>query len=121
MSAERQAEGTREGTAGFAVLDDKGRISLPKALRATLGLHAGSPVAYIALADTILLVPQDEHLTALAERATRALATAGITLDDFLDNVPRAREEVVTEAYGPTFLRDLEQRYAPHDTDEPTR
>ena len=74
MSAQRHRESTAEpGTAGFAVLDDKGRISLPKPLRGALGLHAGSTLAYIGLNEMILLIPQDEQLGTLMDRAAATL------------------------------------------------
>ena len=120
MSAQRHRESPVEpGTAGFAVLDDKGRISLPKPLRGALGLHAGSTVAYIRLNDMILLIPQDEQLAALMDRAAAALEAAGITVEDFLANLPAAREDVVNEAYGEEFMQDLERRYGSTRDGEP--
>jgi AbrB family looped-hinge helix DNA binding protein len=114
MSAPRRSESVAEpDTAGFAVLDDKGRISLPKPLRGALGLQAGSAIAYIRLNDMILLIPQDEQLTALMIRASAALEAAGITAEDFLANVPAARDAVVSEAYGEEFMQDLERRHGP--------
>jgi three-Cys-motif partner protein len=121
MSAQRHRESPGEpGTAGFAVLDDKGRISLPKPLRGALGLHAGSAVAYIRFEEMILLIPQDEHLAVLMERAVAALEAAGITVDDFLANLPAARDDVVHEAYGEEFMQDLltkEDRVMPRLSD----
>ena len=120
MSAQRHRESPAEpSTAGFAVLDDKGRISLPKPLRGALGLHAGSTVAYIRLNDMVLLIPQDEQLTALMDRAAAALEAAGITVEDFLANLPAARDDVVNEAYGAGFMQDLERRYGPKRDGEP--
>ena len=120
MSAQRHRESPGElGTAGFAVLDDKGRISLPKPLRGALGLHAGSTVAYVRLNDMVLLIPQDEQLAALMDRAAAALQAAGITVEDFLANLPTARDDVVNEAYGEEFMQDLERRYGPKRDGEP--
>ena len=120
MSAQRYSESVAEPeTAGFAVLDDKGRISLPKPLRGALGLRAGSAIAYIRLSDMVLLIPQDEQLAALMDRASTALHAAGITAEDFLANLPGARDEVVREAYGEEFLQDLERRYGPTRDAEP--
>lgn len=121
MNAQRHTESAAEpDTAGFAVLDDKGRISLPKPLRGALGLRAGSAIAYIRLRDMILLIPQDEQLAALMDRASATLEAAGITVDDFLANLPAARDAVVREAYGEEFLQDLDRRYGPARHTEPT-
>lgn len=119
MGAERDRDTSQKtAKAGFAILDDKGRISLPKPLRHAFGLGAGSSVAYVALGDMILLVPQDAHMAALTERASRALEGSGITVDDFLTNLPRARADVVADAYGDGFLEDLERRHGAPDTAE---
>lgn len=37
---------------------------------------------------------------------------AGITVDDLLEGLDQAREEVVTEHYGTDFLDELERRAA---------
>ncbi|HEY7834989.1 MAG TPA: hypothetical protein VIG30_15545 [Ktedonobacterales bacterium] len=55
---------------------------------------------------------EDEHLTVLFERAALALALSGLTAQDFLDDLPAARAEVVTEAYPAEFLRELERLQA---------
>jgi AbrB family looped-hinge helix DNA binding protein len=94
---------------GFGTVDEKGRISLPKSVRGALGIESGSAVAYIVLDGVLMVVPQDEHLAALMERAAQALAAAGVTAGDLLEELPAARAEVVTEAYGAEFLREMEQ------------
>lgn len=43
---------------GFATVDDKGRISLSKPVRAALGVEAGSSMAYIVLDGALLLTPR---------------------------------------------------------------
>jgi bifunctional DNA-binding transcriptional regulator/antitoxin component of YhaV-PrlF toxin-antitoxin module len=92
---------------GFGTVDEKGRISLSKPVRGALGVQAGSSVAYIVLDGALLVVPQDEHLATLMDRA--ALAAAGMSAQDLLDELPAARAEVVTEAYGAEFVRELER------------
>lgn len=112
LEATMSEKATHPGAGGFAVLDDKGRLPLPQELRDALGLHAGSAVACILLNGMILLLPQDREMVELMEHTVRALKEAGITAQDFLDNLPKAREEVMIEAYGEEFVRDLERRYA---------
>ncbi len=51
-----------ETTSGFAVLDDKGRLPVAKALRDALGLKPGSSVAYVLIDGLLLIIPQDEQL-----------------------------------------------------------
>ena len=97
--------------AGFSVIDEKGRISLPKRLRQLLGAEPGSSIAYIALDHALLLIPQDAHLAHLQRRAHEALAGGGLTLQDLLDDLPQARAAVAAESYGEEFLRNLERHY----------
>jgi AbrB family looped-hinge helix DNA binding protein len=108
-------------TGGFATVDEKGRISLPKQVRRELGVQAGSSVAYVLLNHTLLIIPQDEHLAALSKHATETLAAAGLTVDDLLDELPAARDQVMRELYGPDFIQELERMWqAQHagDVDE---
>jgi AbrB family looped-hinge helix DNA binding protein len=111
---------TDEGsvTRGFATVDEKGRIALPKHVRAELGVHAGSSVAYVLLDHALLLIPQDEYLAALSQHAADAIASAGLTVEDLLDELPAARADVMREMYSPDFLRELEQMWqAQHATE----
>jgi antitoxin PrlF len=100
------------GGGGFAVVDDKGRLSLPKPVRSALGLDAGASVAWIALSGAVLLVPQDQHLSDLAARAQAALAAAGLSVDDVLAELPAARAEIVEETYGPEFIEEIARAHA---------
>lgn len=110
MGATQQTEEPAIG--GFSILDDKGRLSLPKAVRESLDVHPGSSVAYIVLDHALLLIPQDIHLAELMERAAQALARAGLTTQDLLDELPRARAAVLAEAYSAEFLREMERQWA---------
>lgn len=101
-----------EASVGYAHLDAKGRLPLAKPVRESLGLTAGSVVAYVRVGEGLLLIPQDAHLAKLMEMAAAALERAGITVDEILDELPRARDEVVSEHYGKTFLEDLERAHA---------
>jgi AbrB family looped-hinge helix DNA binding protein len=100
-------EAEPEMAAGFSTLDEKGRVSLPKAVRSALGVQPGSALAYVVLDHSVLFIPQDEHLLRLQQQASEALAAAGLTVQDLLDRLPRARDEVVREAYSPDFLARL--------------
>lgn len=98
--------------AGFAVLDNKGRLALPKVVRSALHVQGGSTVAYIVAGDTLLIVPQDSHLAALMERASSSIAAAGLTAQDYLDEVPGIRDELLQENYDAAFVARLRGEYA---------
>ena len=99
-------------TSGYSQLDDKGRLQIPKDVRTSLGIGAGSTVAYVGVGDMVVLIPQDAHLARLAEAAMQVFERVGITVDDLLEGLDQAREEVVTEHYGADFLDELERRAA---------
>ncbi len=100
---------TAEETAGYAQVDDKGRVSLAKPIRQALGLSAGSTVAYVKMGEAVILIPQDAHLTHLMGAAMRALENARISVDDLMEALPRAREESVVEHYDAEFMDKLER------------
>ena len=111
MTQRRTAAQTDAG-GGFAVVDGKGRLSLPKPVRRALGLDAGASVVWIALGGTVLLVPQDQHLADFSARAQAALAAAGLSVGDVLAELPAARADVVEEAYGPELVREITRAHA---------
>jgi len=100
-----------EPVAGFAVLDDKGRLPVAEVLRDALGLVPGSAVGYVLLDGMLLVIPQDAQLAQLTERAAAALARAGLATDDLLAAIPAAHAEVVRERYGESFLNELAQKH----------
>ncbi len=124
-SAPSPPEAQETALFGFAVLDNKGRLSLSKPVRRALGMRPGSSVAYVLIDQTLLVIPQDEHLARLMDDAAAVLQEAGLTPQDFLDELPAVRAEVVEELYGAEFMAELErQRLALHaaaeaDRDEP--
>jgi bifunctional DNA-binding transcriptional regulator/antitoxin component of YhaV-PrlF toxin-antitoxin module len=99
-------------TAGFSVLDNKGRLALPKVVRSALHVEGGSTVAYVVAGDTLLVVPQDAQLAALMERASRAVAGAGLAAQNYIDEVPAVREELLQEGYSADFIAQLRADHA---------
>ncbi len=55
------------------------------------------------------------------ERASESVAVAGLTVQDYLDELPSARDELVREEYGDAFvqvMQDLEAGYKAMAADE---
>jgi bifunctional DNA-binding transcriptional regulator/antitoxin component of YhaV-PrlF toxin-antitoxin module len=96
-------------SSGFGVVDEKGRLSLTKAVRHKLGIEPGSHVAYILLDGAMLIVPEDKHLETLMQKAEDALAAAQLTAQDLLDELPAARDAVVAETYGADFVHQIQR------------
>jgi bifunctional DNA-binding transcriptional regulator/antitoxin component of YhaV-PrlF toxin-antitoxin module len=116
-SEDRERNGRKDmneekATAGFAVLDNKGRLSLPKVVRSALHVEGGSTVAYVVAGDALLVVPQDAQLAALMERASRAVAAVGLTAQDYINEVPAVREELLRERYSAAFIAQLRADHA---------
>src|SRR5262245_1839702 len=111
MKRRRTAAQTGVG-GGFAGVDGKRRLSLPRPVRRALGLDAGARVAWVALGGTVLLVPQDQHLADLSARAQAALAVARLSVGDALTRLPAARAEVVEETYGPDLVWEMARAHA---------
>lgn len=110
MSAIKRETAVDESVVGgFGTVDEKGRISLSKPARTALGIEPGSTLAWVVVDGALLLIPQDAHLAELMERGSRALAAAGLTTQDLLDELPAARDEVFAESFSGEFLRELEQ------------
>ncbi len=92
---------------GFGVLDERGRLTLSKAVRQALQLRPGSSVAYIVIEDHLLVIPQDEHLARLMDGAVAALARMGLTTDDLLADLPAAGEAAMRAVYGDDLVDEL--------------
>lgn len=96
-------------SSGFGVVDEKGRLTLTKSVRNALGIDPGSQVAFVLLDGALLIVPQDDHLAVLMQKAAEALARTGLTAQDFLDELPAAGDAVFREAYGDEFVQKIER------------
>lgn len=99
---------------GFSTVDEKGRVALSKSVRASLGLAPGSQVAQVVIDGGVLIIPQDDHLARLSRDAQQALAAAGLSVQDILDELPAIKRELFVEAYGEQFLREVETLIANH-------
>ncbi len=98
--------------AGYAVVDDKGRITLTKAMRAALGVEPGSAISYVIVKGRLVIFPQDQELLRLTEEAAAIVAEAGLTPRDLLDQLPAVRDAVMRELYGDAFMDELARQHA---------
>lgn len=106
---ELKVPGSDQG--GFLSVDDKGRVSLPKAVREALDIQTGSSLAYAVIDGMLVLFSQDKHLAILMDRAANVLTEAELT-DQALENERLAiRGEIFRESYGDEFVDKLEREY----------
>jgi AbrB family looped-hinge helix DNA binding protein len=78
----------------------KGRITIPKKLRDDLGLGAGAPAVVLRLGDGLILLPGQQRSGRLCERMRLSLTAAGLTPEDILATLPRARNRGYGRRYG---------------------
>ena len=71
------------------------------------------------ITDPTVVADPDLELEELTERALRALAEDGITVQDLLDSLPAVREEVMRETYGPAFMEEVATAFAAYHPDAP--
>ncbi len=62
----------------------------------------------------------EADLEMLMERAARAMERMGVTVQDFLDELPAARGEVLQEIYGPAYMREIERLIAAYRQQSPS-
>jgi AbrB family looped-hinge helix DNA binding protein len=98
--------------AGYTVVDDRGRVTLPKSVRAALGLVPGSSISYVVVKGRLVIYPQGQELLRLAEDAAVVVEVAGLTTQDLLDELPAVRERVMRETYGDAVVDELARRQA---------
>ncbi|MFN8513535.1 MAG: AbrB/MazE/SpoVT family DNA-binding domain-containing protein [Thermomicrobiales bacterium] len=111
--------GSEQG--GFLTVDEKGRISLPKAARQALAIQPGSALAYTVIDGMLVLISQDKQLALLMERGARALADAGLTARDLIAELPAVGDQIMRKRYGDAFVDELARRHAElHASNEAT-
>lgn len=90
-----------------AVIDARGRLSVPKPLRDELGLSGR--VTLVKLGNCLLLVPRQQEFEAKAERIQSAALRDGETVEDVLVQLPAAGRESFIAKYGEKLTSELER------------
>jgi AbrB family looped-hinge helix DNA binding protein len=81
-------------------IGEKGQLTVPKQFREDLGLGTGAPFAVLRLGDGLILVPEQRRFERLCQEISSILTKAGVTAEDVLATLPKARELVYAEHYG---------------------
>lgn len=80
-------------------LSEKGQIVLPKGFREEQNLSAGSPISILKFGNGLILIPEEKRFEEICASIERTMFSSGMTVDDVLEGLPRAREEVFAELY----------------------
>ena len=81
-------------------IGEKGQLTVPKQFRHELGLGTGAPFVVLRLGDGLILLPQQQRFEQLCQQLSGRLTAAGVTSEDLLSTLPRARNRVYTRHYG---------------------
>jgi AbrB family looped-hinge helix DNA binding protein len=81
-------------------IGEKGQLTVPKQFREDLGLGNGAPFAVLRLGDGLILVPEQQRFERLCQQLSSSLAASGLTSDDLLATLPKARNRVYARHYG---------------------
>ena len=96
---------------GFLAVDEKGRVSLPKAIRESLDIQPGSSLAFAVIDGMLVLFSQDKHLAILMDRAANVLTEAELTDQAWEDERLAIRGQIFRETYGDEFVGELQRKY----------
>lgn len=72
---------------------DKGQVTIPADIRASLHLAKDSMLSVIKVGDGILLTPKPSMFESASARFSEAAKDKGITLDDLLKDLKRVRHK----------------------------
>jgi len=86
----------------LSLVQEKGQITLPAAVRRRLGLKKGDYVAFIDTEQGVLVAPQEIVAVAALDRIGEALRETGVTLDDLIASGRDIRGKVIWEQNGLT-------------------
>ena len=92
------------------MLDERGRIALSAGAQQALHLRVGASVVYAVVDDVLVLIPQDQQLAEIGDRATAILDGAGLGVGDLLAALPAARADILRQDYGNAFVDALEHQ-----------
>ena len=94
-------------------IGEKGQLTVPKQFREDLGLDTGAPFAVLRLGDGLILLPEQQRFDYLCERVSSALSNAGLTADELMATLPRARKRVFERRYDAANAKKATRRRRP--------
>jgi len=102
----RKMESMQVPLISSVVVDDRGRLSVPKSIRDKLGLKGR--VTLVALSNCLLLAPQQWEFEEIAARLQSAVLRDGETVEDILAQLPVAGRASFIAKYGEELTAELE-------------
>ncbi len=83
-------------------VQEKGQVTLPRAVRKKLNLKKGDLVTFVETPEGIVIKPAAVVANEALDEIGRALQAKGVTLDDLLERGREIRGQLAKEKYGLT-------------------
>ncbi len=87
-------------SAKFAVVQEKGQVTIPVEIRRKLGLKKGDRVVFVETEQGVLITRQEVIALRALDRMGQALNERGISLDDLIESGREIRGQMLAEEYG---------------------
>jgi AbrB family looped-hinge helix DNA binding protein len=84
----------------LSMVQEKGQVTIPVAIRRKLGLKKGDMVAFIETEDGVLISPREVVVMHALDQIGAMLREKGITLEEMMESGREIRRELVKEMYG---------------------
>jgi AbrB family looped-hinge helix DNA binding protein len=86
----------------FVRIQEKGRVTIPTAIRKKLGLKRGDLVAVMETPDGVYITPQQVVATTAFDRIRDILKEQGLSVDELIASGRKIRGDLLQETYGIT-------------------
>ena len=83
----------------LSVVQEKGQVTIPAAIRRKLGLKKGDLVAFVETEQGVLISPQETVAMETLDKLGEMLKEKGISLDELMASGREIRGEIASEKY----------------------
>jgi AbrB family looped-hinge helix DNA binding protein len=83
-----------------AEIKARGQLTIPKRIREMSHLEEGSMVSILPIGDALIITPKRLELDEARRALRRLLSASGLTVEELIEGLTQARDEVFKETYG---------------------
>ncbi len=87
-------------TAKLSIMQDKGQVTIPAAIRRRLGLKKGALIAFVETEQGVLIAPREVIAAEALDHLGAILRERGLTLDEWVASGRELRGGLIEEEYG---------------------
>jgi AbrB family looped-hinge helix DNA binding protein len=85
--------------AKLSMVQEKGQVTIPAAIRRKLGLKKGDLVAFVETEAGVLITPREVVATEALDKIGAILKEQGLTLEELIESGRTIRGELIQEHY----------------------